>query len=87
MTRTKCPLVMIEWEDSTQPHSAWRFLEDVGTAVPVVCRSVGWLIGDGKTKVLAPNMGAIDLSSVQVAGTITIPARCVRRVVRLREPA
>ena len=85
---TSCPLVMIEWEDSAQPSPNWRHLQDAGTPTPIVCRSVGWLIVDtARVKVIAPNMGAIDdPTSIQMSGTITIPTRCVRRTVRLKEP-
>lgn len=83
-----CPLVLIEWVDSTQPSPSWRLLEDVGTFDVVVCRSVGWLIANGATKVLAPNLGALGgKEALQVSGVITIPTKSVRRVMRLKEPA
>ena len=83
----KCPLVMIEWEDSAQPMSAWTHLSDFPIQTVVRCASVGWLIQDTKSvKVIAPNMGAIDdESNLQVSGVIRIPTRCVVRVVRLKE--
>lgn len=87
--RASCPLVMVDWEDSTQPVAKWRFLTDVPRdESPHLCRSVGWLIVDTKkTKVLAPNFGAINApEQLQVSGTITIPARAIRRIVKLREP-
>ena len=38
-------------------------------------------------KALAPNMGGLeDDNSVQVSGVIRIPARCVVKVTKLREP-
>lgn len=79
---------MLEWEDSRQPSPSWKHLRDVGATVPVLCRSVGWLIVDNKrTKVLAPNMGDIEGGdSMQVSGTLTIPSRAVRRIVKLKDP-
>lgn len=72
------PLVLIEWEDSSQPTSAWQFRHDVRPAV-VLIHSVGWLIKDGRrVKALAPNVGGIDRkTAAQVSGVISIPTRCV----------
>lgn len=85
----KVSLVLLEWEDSARPSPAWQLLEDVKAPSVVICRSVGWLIGDTKrTKVLAPNMGVVDgEEDVMVSGAITIPTRAVLKTLRLREPA
>ena len=71
-------LVIIEWEDSSQPVSAWQFSDDVRPSV-VKIASVGWLIKDGKrVKALAPNVGGLDgKCAAQVSGVIAIPSRCV----------
>ena len=84
-----CPLVMIEWEDSAQPIPAWSYLASFEAPGTIRCASVGWLIcNDGQMLALAPNMGAIDdENSVQVSGVIQIPARCVLKLTRLREPS
>lgn len=85
---TACPLVMIEWEDSTQPIPAWSYLASFDAPGIIRCASVGWLIrDDDQMKALAPNMGALDAeSSLQVSGVIQIPASCVLRVTELAEP-
>jgi hypothetical protein len=82
------PLVMIEWEDSAQPISAWSFLSSFEAVGTVHCASVGWLIRDDESvKALAPNMGGLnDENSVQVSGVIQIPTRCILRITSLREP-
>jgi hypothetical protein len=77
---------MIEWVDSVQPQSSWRFLADVEPSEAVKCYSVGWLISDGDTKALAPNMGIISEGEVQVSGVISIPTRCIIRIVPISEP-
>lgn len=90
MTRRPCPLVLIEWEDSVQPQMGWRLLVDIGEQKPVLVRSVGWLINDTRAvKVLAPNVGSIngEAEDVQANGVVVIPTCCVRRVVKLKEPA
>ena len=87
MADTSCPLVLIEWEDSAQPVPGWRYLSGLDCGGVVKCASVGWLVKDGdQVKALAPNMGEMgDPDSLQVSGLIRIPARCVTRVVKLRE--
>ena len=84
----QCPLVMIEWEDSAQPISSWSHLSDLPPQTVIRCSSVGWLIQDtNKIKVLAPNMGAIDdEANMQVSGVMRIPARCVIKLTKIREP-
>jgi hypothetical protein len=81
------PLVLIEWEDSAQPVAKWTWLSDWTRFDVVLCQSVGWLVHDGaEVKALAPNLGALASDeSAQVSGVIRIPARCVKRVVRLEE--
>lgn len=81
----KCPLVMIEWEDSVQPSSAWESLAEYKPAPPLRICSVGWLIHDGDIKALAPNIGG-DERNAQASGVIQIPARCVVKVQKLKEP-
>jgi len=85
--RVQCPLVMIEWVDSVQPQSRWEMLANVGHPSGVKCVSVGWLVSDQKDrKSLAPNMGAVGSESMQVSGIITIPARSITKITRLKEP-
>lgn len=90
MTKRKCPLVLIEWEDSLRPQGAWQHLEDMREPpAPTLCASVGWMLHDTKRiKVLAPNMGGLEgKANVQACGMITIPTRCIRRVTKLKEPS
>jgi hypothetical protein len=84
-----CPLVMVEWEDSAQPIPTWSYLSSFTPSGTIRCASVGWLIrDDDEMKALAPNMGALgDENSVQVSGVIQIPARCVIKQTRLKEPS
>lgn len=81
-------LVMVEWEDSAQPIPAWSYLASFDATGIIRCASVGWLIRDDDDMMaIAPNMGALDdENSVQVSGVIQIPARCVTKLTRLREP-
>lgn len=83
------PLVLVEWEDSTQPMSGWHWLAGLGDLGVVKCRSVGWLVQDGEmVKVLAPNLGTYEGDSdCQASGVIRIPARAVVRIANLSEAA
>lgn len=82
----ECPLVLIEWEDSRRPSSAWAFLADFQEQRPVKCVSVGWLLKDGDTKELAPNMGDVECGdNLQVSGVISIASRSVLSIKKLRE--
>lgn len=84
----RCPLVMIEWEDSLQPTASWAYLADFKAKASMRIASVGWLIHDGaETKVLAPNIGGLDdADSAQITGAIHIPTRCVVSVQKIKEP-
>lgn len=86
MSKRKNRLVLIEWNDSTQPVSAWQLALDV-KAAPVRIASVGWLIKDAKkVKALAPNVGGLDgKASAQCSGVIAIPAGCIVSIKELEE--
>src|SRR4051812_40876859 len=84
----RCPLMLIEWEDSRQPASGWSYLSNLGEPSIVRCVSVGWLVHNGtKVKMLAPNLGDLDDDNVQASGVIRIPARSVIRMTALEEPS
>ena len=83
----RCPLVLVEWEDSRQPSSQWQYISSLD--MPTVCRcvSVGFLLHeeDG-IKVLAANMGDIDSEDdMQVTGVIAIPECSIKLVRELSE--
>mgnify|MGYP006915363189 CR=1 FL=1 len=84
----RCPLVLIEWEDSRQPASGWAHLSSIDEPSVVRCVSVGWLIHNGsRVKMLAPNLGDLDdEDNVQASGIIRIPARSVIKLTALEEP-
>jgi hypothetical protein len=79
-------LVYIEWEDSLVGTAGWGFTEGANASV-MVCRSVGWLIHDGKDcKLIVPHIsesGHPDAKQ-QGCGDMTIPASSVRKIVELR---
>lgn len=79
-------LVYIEWADSYGCSSEWTDIESC-SPVPMVCRSVGWLIHDGKEcKVVVPHMNEPDHPNAfkrQGCGDMTIPTAAVLKVVDL----
>lgn len=78
-------LVMIDWVDSAQPLGAWRFLDSLPPIDAVICKSVGWLVGQTKlVKMLAPNVALDDKGGYeQGSGFIRIPVRCIVRIKNL----
>lgn len=75
-------LVLIEWVDSYGCSSEWADLEGCNPA-PMVCRSVGWLIHDGKDcKVIVPHLSQHEHPNAgqQGCGDMTIPTSAVLSV-------
>jgi hypothetical protein len=85
----ECPLVWVEWVDSSQPMGRWRFLHDVKPTAAMKCVSVGFLLHtEGDAVMLAPNMGGYDEpDEIQANGTMTIPKRAITRISEVIEDA
>jgi hypothetical protein len=78
-------LVLIEWQDSWGCSPRWEYIDGCEPAV-LLCRSVGWLIYDGKDcKVIVPHLTKSEHVRQQGCGDMTIPTPAVVRVVRLKE--
>lgn len=79
MSRTRPPLVLIEWFDS---HGVDGWHAGPPAAEPLLCRSVGWLVFDGsEVKTVAPHMS--DEDEPQRRGELTIPACSIRRIIHI----
>jgi hypothetical protein len=77
-------LVMVEWEDSAQPISAWQWVETYEIPEIIRCVSVGYLIAETEDAVaVAPNLGDIGRDRMQASGIIRIPRRAVCRIADL----
>lgn len=83
----ECPLVWVEWLDSSQPHARWRFLHDIKAVSAMKCVSVGFLLhSEGDSIMLAPNMGCYnEPDEIQATGTMTIPKRAITRITEVIE--
>ena len=72
-------LVLIEWLDS---HRSDGWHTDDPATKPVHCRSVGWLVYDGKdAKTVAPHM--TNENTPQRCGEMTIPTVAILRIKEL----
>jgi hypothetical protein len=82
-------LVQIEWVDSQGPDGSWRFLheEDLKkTLSDLLCRSVGWLVYDGKDcKRIVPHLAG-NGDDLQGRGDLAIPSRSIVKITELKPP-
>jgi hypothetical protein len=91
--KTKAPafpyrLVMLEWEDSARPISAWQWVDEYELPQIIKCLSVGFLIAETEEAVaLAPNLGDVTRERTQAAGIMRIPRSAVRSMVELTSPS
>ena len=78
-------LVLIEWVDS---HSCngWHDIEDISEASELThCRSVGWLLVDGKDcKVLVSHLAG-EGRGQSGCGDMAIPVRAITKMTVLRK--
>ncbi len=80
MSKRRRQLVQIDWIDSKGAEMRWEDWSDLEPLKPVLCRSVGYLLHDGKRyKTLA-----MAISDTQILGRMTIPASAIRRMRRIR---
>jgi hypothetical protein len=83
----KYPLVLVEWEDSQRPLSAWQWVDEYSLPDAVRCFSVGFLIAKTDLALaLAPNLGDIEQDREQACGIIRIPASAVITLSPLQLP-
>ena len=74
-------LVLVEWEDSARPISAWEWIDHYQVPETVACLSVGYLIADTENAIaLAPNLGDIGRDQLQASGILRVPRSAVRRM-------
>ena len=74
-------MVIVEWEDSTQPIASWEWIDNYTSPTTMRCLSVGYVIGETKDALaLAPNLGDFEYDRVQAGGIIRIPRSAVRRI-------
>lgn len=80
-------LVLVEWEDS-HANGEWQELDGPIEDRALVCRSVGWLVLDGKhAKVIAPHMNEPEPGvELQGCGIMTIPAAAIISIAELAVP-
>lgn len=78
------PLVLVEWEDSSQPTSRWYQIAEIVEGAPTVCRTVGFLMrDDARVKVIAHTVNGEGQAN-HTTGIIRIPSRAVIRIDHLQ---
>ena len=81
-------LVLIEWVDSHSGND-WRRLEEIeANGDPVHCRSVGWLVAEGRgCKTLVPHISGEKNNNVVPYGTgdISIPDAAITKLTILSD--
>ena len=85
MPGVEARLVLIEWLDSLGCSTQWQKLNSISPE-PLHCRSVGWLIHDGKeSKVVVPHIYDDEHPSAppQGCGDMIIPAKSVLSISEL----
>lgn len=80
-------LVLVEWEDS-HANGEWQEFDGQIEDRAFVCRSVGWLVLDGKrAKVIAPHVNESEPGvEHQGCGIMTIPAAAIISITDLAVP-
>lgn len=73
-------MVEILWVDAKSGPNEWEYLDGLEPLKPVLCKTIGFLIDEAKEYITI----AQSMSDTQVHGRITIPARCIRRIRRLK---
>lgn len=71
--------VEIEWIDSKGITSLWEYIDEIKPLLPVMIKTSGYLIDDNLTYKTIAN----SVSNDQVAGRITIPAVCIKKITVL----
>jgi len=79
-------LVLIEWLDS-HAGRGWQDMSVLeNSAVPLYCRSVGWLLSNGKKcKVIVPHISGEKNGNtmLQGRGDLTIPTAAIEKIIVL----
>lgn len=79
-------LVMVDWVDSAQPCSEWRYMTDLPKLEAVRCLTVGWIVAeDNNVIMLVQSVGEVETQDTQVSGLMRIPVASVTKIVKLSE--
>ena len=77
-TANPYPCVLVEWEDSAQPSSAWGWVDEISHPEPVLCQTVGFLVKETERCLLvALSIGDALSERPQANGVMQIPRSAV----------
>lgn len=72
------PAVLVEWEDSAQPSSAWGWVDELSDPSPVLCQTVGFLVKETEhCLIVALSIGDATSKRPQANGVMQIPRSAV----------
>lgn len=74
-------IVCVEWDDASG-QNGWRQEKDVLNLSLSKCESVGYLVKKNKTQIILVQSIDRDLKSMD--NSLTIPRKCVKRIVELK---
>lgn len=85
MTKTSCfQPILVEWEDSAQPSSAWSWVDEISDPHPVLCKTVGFLVKEtDRCLLLALSIGDATSERPQANGVMQIPRSAVVKLTSL----
>lgn len=76
--------ILVEWEDSAQPSSAWSWVDEISDPKPVLCQTVGFLVKEtDRCLLLALSIGDATSERPQANGVMQIPRSAVVKLTYL----
>lgn len=76
--------ILVEWEDSAQPVSAWSWVDEISDPKPVLCQTVGFLLKETeRCLTLALSIGDAASDRPQANGVMQIPRSAILRITFL----
>ena len=80
---SKAPkIVLVRWEDPTRDNSGWISKKISRTITPLECQTVGCIVKRNTRRLIIA--ASFCRENDTVADLMSIPARCVKKVTRLR---
>ena len=74
------PMVRVTWIDARDTETGWLDIKDVINAPLAVCQEVGWMIHNGKEKIIIMRSYSKDKDEVSGGGAIAIPKGWLKKI-------
>ena len=76
----KVPMVRVTWLDARDTETGWLPIKDILEAPLAVCQEVGWMIHNGKEKIVIMRSYSKDKEDVSGGGAIAIPQGWIKKI-------